>query len=413
MAWYLVVQVLADHRGVRRDEDGLEVVDGRELERFRIRRSGHARELVVEAEIVLERDRGERLALVLDGDAFFGLHGLVQSVRPAAPLHHAAGELVDDHDLVVHHDVVLVAVIERVRPNARIQVMHEDDVRRVVEARARWQQSCLLHQLLGALVALLGERHLVLLQVDVVVTRRIFLLLLAQFRDEEVDAPVELGRVLGLPRDDERRARLVDEDRVDLVDDRVAQPFLLEALRHLRRHVVAQVVEAELVVGAVGDVGEIGRLLVRVLHLRHDDTHGEPEEAVDAAHPLGIALREVVGAHLRDLAFVQRDAADQLHVEMPHLQHALRRLAHDGEGLRQDLVQPLAIGHALLELRGHRGEIRIAHLLEARLERVDRVDGLAVLLEEAVVAAAEDGLENGVEHEELRDVGGGKAQARC
>ena len=62
--------------------------------------------------------------------------------------------------------------------------------------------------------------------------------------------PVLLARRLGLAADDERRARLVDEDRVDLVDDGVVQ----RALRVLERaelHVVAQVVEAELVVLAV------------------------------------------------------------------------------------------------------------------------------------------------------------------
>ena len=61
---------------------------------------------------------------------------------------------------------------------------------------------------------------------------------------------VLLARRLGRAADDERRARLVDQDRVDLVDDRVVQ----RALRVLERaelHVVAQVVEAELVVLAV------------------------------------------------------------------------------------------------------------------------------------------------------------------
>ena len=58
-------------------------------------------------------------------------------------------------------------------------------------------------------------------------------------------------------RDDERRARLVDEDRVDLVDDRV-RVLPLHALVERDHHVVAQVVEAELVVRAVGDVA-LGR----------------------------------------------------------------------------------------------------------------------------------------------------------
>src|SRR5205814_6908019 len=61
--------------------------------------------------------------------------------------------------------------------------------------------------------------------------------------------------LLGRAADDQRRPRLVDEDRVDLVDDRVLVAALDEiAVRP--GHVVAEVVEAEFVVGAVGDVGD-------------------------------------------------------------------------------------------------------------------------------------------------------------
>ena len=145
----------------------------------------------------------------------------------------------------------------------------------------------------------------------------------------------------------------------------------LHALRRLEHHVVAQVVEAELVVGAVGDVGGVRRLLRRVVHLRQVDADRQAEEAVDPPHPVGVALREVVvdgddvhalagqrievgrqrrderlafaGAHFGDLAVVQRHAADQLHVEVAHLQRALAGLAHDGERLGQQRVERLAV----------------------------------------------------------------------
>ena len=83
-AEHLVVLVLAHHRHVRRDHDRLEVVDLLELERLGVRRAGHAGELAVHAEIVLERDRRERLVLALDRHAFLRLDRLVQAVGPAA-----------------------------------------------------------------------------------------------------------------------------------------------------------------------------------------------------------------------------------------------------------------------------------------------------------------------------------------
>ena len=105
----LVVGVLADDRHVGRDLDDLEPVDLAELGGFGHRRAGHAGELGIHAEQVLEGDRGERLVLALDLDLLLGLERLVQALGIAPARHHAAGELVDDDDLAVLDDVVDVA----------------------------------------------------------------------------------------------------------------------------------------------------------------------------------------------------------------------------------------------------------------------------------------------------------------
>ena len=112
---------------------------------------------------------------------------------------------------------------------------------------------------------------------------------------------------------------------------------------------------------------------------------GQAQEAVDLAHPLGVALGQVVvdrddvhalagervqidrqggdqrlafaGLHLGDLAVVQHHAADQLHVEMAQAEHALGGLAHHGEGFGQQVVQRRAVGQAL---RGTRRSWRAA-----------------------------------------------------
>ena len=112
---------------------------------------------------------------------------------------------------------------------------------------------------------------------------------------------------------------------------------------------------------AVGDLP----LLVGELVLNDADAHAE--EAVETAHPLRVAAGEVVvhrddvhafaferievggerrderlafaGLHLGDLPAVQHHAADELHVEVPHVQHALAGLADDGEGFGQQIVE--------------------------------------------------------------------------
>ena len=79
----------------------VELVDLGELVRLGRRRAGHAGELLVEAEVVLDRDRRDGHVLRLDLHALLRLDRLVQALAPAPALHDAAGELVDDLDLAL------------------------------------------------------------------------------------------------------------------------------------------------------------------------------------------------------------------------------------------------------------------------------------------------------------------------
>ena len=241
--------------------------------------------------------------------------------------------------------------------------------------------------------------------------------LLVEQRHHLVHGDVQVGVVLGLPADDQGGAGLVDQDRVHFVDDGVVQAAL-DAVRHLVHHVVAQVVETELVVGPVGDVGTVRCLLFFPCHVRQVHAHAQAQVTVQLAHPLRIAVGQVVvhrddvhalarqciqvdrqrgrqrlaftGAHLGDLALVQGHPAQQLDIEMAHLHHPLGALAHHGEGLRQDVVERLPPADPVLELLRLGAQRIVAELFELRLQRVDAIGRLPVLLEQAVVARTEN-----------------------
>ncbi len=111
-----------------------------------------------------------------------------------------------------------------------------------------------------------------------------------------------------------------------------------------------------------------------------DAAHGEAQEAEQAAHPVAVALGQVVvdrdhvdalavegvqvgseggheglalaRLHLGDHAAVEDDAAHELHVEVPHVEHASAALAHHREGLGQEVVEGLTLGDPLLEFGG-------------------------------------------------------------
>ena len=340
--------------------------------------------------------------LFLDRHVLLGLDGLVEPFRPAAPFHDPPGELVDDLHLAVLDDVVDVALEERLRLERLMDVVHELDVVRGVEVLD-------LERPLDLLDPGLGRRDVLVLLVEevVVLLRELGVLDLRALRLDSAQRAGDTGHVvegLGcggrLAGDDQRRPRLVDQDRVDLVDDRVSVPALDGALER-DRHVVAQVVEAELGVRAVGDVGLVGEAVLLGIHHRLDVRDGHPEPLVDAAVPFGVAAREIVvdgdevdalaegatvagldrrqrvqvqrearderlaltGLHLGDVALVEDDPAHHLDVEHPLVGLAEARLAHGCERLEEQVVELLPV---LRAARGTRRSSRAAGRRRAR-----------------------------------------------
>ena len=164
-----IVVILAKHWFVRGQLNDRELVDVSEFVGFGQRRAGHAGQLLVEAEIVLEGDRGEGLVLGLDVDAFFRLDGLVQAFGEAAAFHHAAVELVDQHHLTVLDDIVLVAAVKLVGAQGLVRVVDERDVARLLERT--FEEAEFDHPAFHLLGAGFGEDDRALLLVEVEVGR--------------------------------------------------------------------------------------------------------------------------------------------------------------------------------------------------------------------------------------------------
>ena len=332
----------------------------------------------------------------------------MEAVGVAAPLHEAARELIDDDDLIALHNVVAVAVHECLGTQCCRKAVRELDVLGCVEVRDA-------DDLLDLRDSRVRRCDGLGLLIDGVV------LALLQVADGLRHDAVVVRRLRAGTRDDERRARLVDEDGVHLVDDRIVQV----TLHHLalgEHHVVAQIVKAELVVRAERHVGGIRRLALGEVHVMCDEADRQPEVAVEFAHPLAVAACEVVvdrdhvdalarervevdrrrrderlalaGTHLGDAPLVEADAADQLYVKMPHAEHAARGLTHDSEGLGEDLLHRLPLREPLTEFLRIARQFVIGEVHHRRLERIDLLHDAAVARDLLVVVVAEESLEN-------------------
>ena len=103
--------------------------------------------------------------------------------------------------------------------------------------------------------------------------RRLFANLQCQQRRQGIHLAVHLGVIFCLTRDDERRTRLIDQNRVNLIDNGECKPTLY-SLGWRVHHVVAQVIEAEFIVGTVSDVSGVGCLLHIMRGLRQVNAGG-------------------------------------------------------------------------------------------------------------------------------------------
>ena len=436
---------MPQHDLVGRNHHDFEAVNLVELSRFGFRRSGHAGQFLVHAEIILEGDGRERLVFALDLDVFLGFDRLVQAVGPAAAGHQAAGKLVDDDDFAVFHHVLDVALVQSVSFDRGIDVVLQVPIFGIGNISDA-------EKLLDFFPAGVGDRDAPVLLIDDEIAGEFFGFAGAV----SISSPFSSLGMMRLTRaylsvDSSLAPEMISgvrasSIRMESTSSTMAKLWLrCTQSSNVELHVVAQVVESELVVGAVGDVGGVGFAALLIVEIVHDDADSQAEEAVELAHPLRIAFGQVVvdgddvhaasaervqihrqgrdqrltftGLHFGNFALMQHHAADQLYVKVAHVEHTAAGFADDGEGFHQELVQDLVDGFgalvvelleaigigvrfvgkagqtlldALTEFVGLGAQLVVRELPHLRLESVDGLDLRHQALEFALVLGPED-----------------------
>lgn len=233
-----------------------------------------------------------------------------------------------------------------------------------------------------------------------------------------VQPGVRLGCVLRA-RQDQRRSRLVDEHAVRLVDDSEMQAAQQQRLRRAgpagleqlidheagasaalaERQTIAQVIEDDLLIGAVGHVAAIGPLaILRRLPL-DDEADAQAERFVDRRELLGVAPGQIIvdghdmhgtaaerrgnrrqqggqglafaGLHFGERATHHGGAGDELDAEMSHSDGAARGLAGQREGPGRGIAARLRHCQPAAQCVGALPQVSIAQPGQLRLEMLN------------------------------------------
>ena len=185
----------------------------------------------------------------------------MQPIRPAATGHRASGKFVHDDDLALADDVILVALEQVLGFHRRFEVVHHFHLLGVYFFRAIRVDQGRAQQLFDVVVTRFTQRDGARARINLVIV-------LVQFADHFGQAVVFVRGLARGTRNDERGARFVNEDVVNFVHDRVIK-LALDAVFEPPGHVVAQIVKAEFVVRAVGDVGGVHFAALDYAHVIH------------------------------------------------------------------------------------------------------------------------------------------------
>ena len=130
-------------------------------------------------------------------------------------------------------------------------------------------------------------------------------------RDDLVSNMILVRFSFCLARNDEGCPRLVNQDGIDLINNRKMVPALDHVL-DTEFQIVAQIIKAEFVIRAIGDVSTISLATFVICQIAGNASNAHPQTLIDTPHPAGVARRQIVidGNNMYSLAVqrVQKDS---------------------------------------------------------------------------------------------------------
>ena len=253
-------------------------------------------------------------------------------------------------------------------------------------------------------------------------------MIVLNFRDQLIDDLIHSTAVFGGARDNQRRARLVDKNGINFVHDREIMVALVH-LGQLRLHVVAQVIKTQFVVGRVGHITAVRRVLFLFRLLRVHNACCKPKKTEDLAHPFGVTFREVIVHrhnmhtftrqrvqirresrdkgltltcfHLRYITFVQKYPAHKLHIKRPQTKGTLGGFATVCKRLWQKIIKAFTAHRALGQFFGFLLDTFIRQRLKFGFKRIDRFNDGARGLYLTIIRSTEYLLRNGTKTEHI------------
>ena len=370
---YSIFSVDTCDRTVGRNLDNVHAVDITELFFLCQGCTCHTCFLCIFIEEVLECNGCKRLALTFYFYMLFCLNCLMKSVRITTSRHNTSGKLINDQDFIIRNYIILITVHQVMCTQCKDDIVLDLKILSICKV--------------VNLEKFLDFFHTFLCQVDdfiFLIYDEItgfldfnthdgihfgkFLTCLTTFHlfCQNVTCLIQLGGFAALSGNDQRCTCLIDQYRVNLIDDGIVQITLYQLLL-VDNHIVTQIIETKFIIGNIRNITLICFLTFIMIHIIQNHAYGQSQELMYFSHPFSITFCQVIidgndmntfsfqciqicrrcgnkcltftGLHLCDTSLMKNDTTDELYPVMLHAKHTFCSFTDSCKSFRKKIVQ--------------------------------------------------------------------------
>ena len=258
-----IFMVHTAYRFVRRNFDNIHSINITKFLFFGQRRTSHTGFFLIFIKKILESNRCQRLTFAFYLHAFLRFNCLMKTVRITASRHDTSGKFINDQHLIIFDHIIMISVHQVMSPESQNNIMLDFQILRI-------GQIINMEELFDLLHAIFSQRYIFLFFIDNIISGfdnlfthngrhlRHLTAGLAPFHltCKDITGPVKLCRLSALAGNDQRCSGLVDQDRVNLIDNRIVKSPLNQ-LFFINNHVVSQVIKSQLIIRRIGNIAGI------------------------------------------------------------------------------------------------------------------------------------------------------------
>ena len=293
----LVIVIYSFNRFVCRNSNNIELIDFLEFIFLGHSSTGHTWKLAVQTEEILERNCSKRLRLTSNLYAFLSFNSLMQTIIETTSEHKTACKFINNDNFTVFNNVVNISFHNTMSFDCLIYMMKKSHIIRIHQVFNIESFFCLFN-------ASSCNCSGLSLFVDNVIGCFIYfilILLVINLNNSSRNKSfskfiyywVKLGRFVTASGNNKRCSCFINENRVNLIDNRKIR-FSLHPVFFLYNHVVTKIVKSEFIICCICNITVVSCTSFFIIKTMKDTSNSKTEKTMNFSHFFSLSFSKIV-----------------------------------------------------------------------------------------------------------------------